>query len=116
MLALLIFSPPLYNFHLFLPTKLVSVVIYFSLTDYTDYTRLILHWYACGAGGRSLARSVNGHVITKFSGIGRLPHFLSCGAPPTRGAKRRAWSSAIFVLYRVTLKETFTAKYNGVQS
>ena len=54
MLAFLIFSPPLYNFHLFLPTKLVSVVIYFSLTDYTDYPKLILHWYACGADGRSL--------------------------------------------------------------
>ena len=24
-----------------------------------------------------------GHVITKFSGMGRLPHFLSYGAPPT---------------------------------
>ena len=30
------------------------------------------HWYACGADGRSVARSV-GHVITKFSGMGRLP-------------------------------------------
>ena len=26
------------------------------------------HWYACGADGRSV-----GHVITKFSGMGRLP-------------------------------------------
>ena len=31
---------------------------------------------ACGAYGRSLARSVYGHVITKFSEMGRLPHFL----------------------------------------
>ena len=31
--------------------------------------------------GRSLARSVYGHVITKFSWMGRLPHFLSYGAP-----------------------------------
>ena len=31
--------------------------------------------------GRSLARSVYGHVITKFSEMGRLPHFLSYGAP-----------------------------------
>ena len=30
--------------------------------------------------GRSLDRSVYGHVITKFSGMGRLPHFLSYGA------------------------------------
>ena len=33
---------------------------------------------------RSLAHSVYGHVITKFSGMGRLPHFLSYGAPPMR--------------------------------
>ena len=52
---------------------------------------IILHWYACGAD----TRSVYGHVITKFSRIGRLPHFLSYGAPPMGGAKRRAWSSAI---------------------
>ena len=45
---------------------------------------VILHWYACGADGRS----VYGHVITKFSPMGRLPHFHSYGA------SRRAWSSA----------------------
>ena len=50
---------------------------------------VILHWYACGADGRSLARSVYGHVITKFSGMGRLPHFLSYGAPPTRAPRAR---------------------------
>ena len=44
--------------------------------------------------GRSLARSVYGHVITKFSRMGRLPHFFSYGVPPTRGASRRVWSSA----------------------
>ena len=42
--------------------------------------------------GRSGARSVYG-VITKFSRMGRLPHFLSYGAPPKRGA----WSSAIAI-------------------
>ena len=31
-----------------------------------------------------------GHVITKFSRMGRLPHFLSYGAPSARG-----WSSAM---------------------
>ena len=44
--------------------------------------------------GRSLARSVYGHMIAKFSQRGRLPHFLSYGSPPTPGASRRAWSSA----------------------
>ena len=31
--------------------------------------------------GRSVGRSMYGHVITKFSRTGRLPHFLSYGAP-----------------------------------
>ena len=44
--------------------------------------------------GRSRACSVYSHVITKFSRMGRLPHFLSYGAPPTRGASRCALSSA----------------------
>ena len=45
----------------------------------------------CGRNvGRAVGRSVYGHVITKCSRIGRLPHFLSYGAPP-----RRAWSSAM---------------------
>ena len=30
---------------------------------------------------RTVAPSVKGHVITKFSRMGRLPHFLSYGAP-----------------------------------
>ena len=38
---------------------------------------------------RTDSRSVYGHVITKFSRMGRLRHFLSYGAPPTRGASRR---------------------------
>ena len=46
------------------------------------------------ADGRWLARSVYGHVITKFSRMGRLPHFLSYGALPSRVASRRASSSA----------------------
>ena len=40
-------------------------------------------------------RSVYGHVITKFSRMGRLPHFLSYGAPPTRGAKHCARSTQL---------------------
>ena len=55
---------------------------------------VILHLYACGADGRSVGRSVGRLVITKFSRMGRLPHFLSHGAPPTRGEKGRASSSA----------------------
>ena len=42
---------------------------------------VILHWYACGANGRSGGQSVYGHVITNFSWMGSLPHFLTHGAP-----------------------------------
>ena len=46
------------------------------------------HWYACAADGRTVARSV-GHVITKFSGMGRFIYpWCSAGA-------LRARSSAI---------------------
>ena len=31
------------------------------------------HWFPCGADGRSVVRLVYGHVITKFSGMGRFP-------------------------------------------
>ena len=30
-----------------------------------------------------------GHVITKFSRMGRLPHFITYGAPPTRALRVR---------------------------
>ena len=39
------------------------------------------HWFPCGADGRSY-----GHVITKFSRMGRLPHFLTYGASRAGGA------------------------------
>ena len=48
------------------------------------------HWFPCGVDGRSY-----GHVITEFSWMGRLPHFLSYGAPSTRGREARAWSTAM---------------------
>ena len=41
--------------------------------------------------GRSLARSVYGHVITKFSRMGRLPHFLSYGAPRSAARGASLW-------------------------
>ena len=31
---------------------------------------------------RTVGRLVYGHMITKFSSMGRLPHFVSYGAPP----------------------------------
>ena len=58
----------------FLPNKTLSCIWVAVTVDW-----VILHWYGYGAGGRS----VYGHVITKCSWVGRLPHFLSYGAPPT---------------------------------
>ena len=60
----------------------------------TDETLLIELFYigmpVVRADGRSLGRAggraVYGHVITKFSGMGRLLHFLTHGAPLARFA------------------------------
>ena len=39
------------------------------------------HWYACGADGRAGGRAVYGHVITKFSGVGKFTYpWCSVGA------------------------------------
>ena len=40
------------------------------------------------AGGRSVGRSVYGFLITKFSQMGSLPHFLTHGAPQARFARQ----------------------------
>ena len=50
------------------------------------------HWFPCGADGRSY-----GHVITKFSRMGRLPNFLTYGAPPTLARFAHGWSSTNIV-------------------
>ena len=36
-----------------------------------------------------------GHMITKFSGMGRLPHFLSYGAPPMRALRAGSQLTAL---------------------
>ena len=52
--------------------------------------------------GRAGGRSVYGHVITKFSRLGKLLHFLTHGAPLGRFARE---SSAIKVfLFTFTTK------------
>ena len=55
------------------------------------------HWFPCGADGRSY-----GHVITKFSRMGRLPHFLTYGAPPTRALRAR-----VELRYKVETRKKF---------
>ena len=62
------------------------------------------HWFPCGADGRSY-----GHVITKFSRMGRLPHFLTYGAPPTLARFAPGWSSAINQLSQKIVPESFDA-------
>ena len=52
------------------------------------YLLIELFYKVCLWCRRTVARSVYGHMITKFSRMGRLPHFLSYGPPPTRGASR----------------------------
>ena len=60
---------------------------------------VILHWYACGVDGRlvgrSVGRAVYGHVIAKFSRMGRFTYLWSSA----RALEARAWSSAISVTY-----------------
>ena len=59
------------------PVKITSSYIWVAI----PVEWVILHWYACGADGRLGGRSVYGHMNTKFSRMGSLPHFLTHGAP-----------------------------------
>ena len=61
-----------------------NAVVYDSNVKCPSYT--IFLWRC----GQTVANSVYGHVITKFSQMGRLSHFLSYGA-----LQHRAWSSAM---------------------
>ena len=72
-----------------------------SHTCWLSYFTLVCLWcgwtVACSLArsiARSLDRSVYGHVITKFSGIDRLPHSLAMGLCP-RARFMWEWSSAI---------------------
>ena len=62
------------------PAKIISNCIWVAIP--VDW--VILHWYDCGADGRSVVggrRSVYGHVITKFSEMGRFTYpWCSTGA------------------------------------
>ena len=58
--------------------------------------------------GRAVGRSVYGHVITKFSRMGSLPHFLTHGAPQAHFARP---SSAInFKEMRKNLAQVSTGR------
>ena len=61
-----------------------NAVVYDSNVKCPSYT--IFLWRC----GQTVANSMYSHVITKFSQMDRLSHFLSYGAP-----QHRAWSSAM---------------------
>ena len=84
------------------------------------------HWYACGADGRSLARSL-GHVITKFSGMGRFTcPWCSAGALRSRSSAQnkfidrdndscKTWQLIIELTSRKPAKSSIKElKLNGV--
>ena len=70
------------------------------------------HWYACGADGRSGGRSVYGHVITKFSRMGSLPHFVTHGAP-LRASRARAPLIIIIVIIIIIIISCYSNGYIG---
>ena len=72
------------------PAKITSSCIWVAI----PVDSVILHWYACGADGRWLGHSVYVYVVTQFSRMGRLLHFLTHGAPLARFARD---SSAITI-------------------
>ena len=70
--------------------------------------RVILHWYACGVDGRSLGQWFYGHVITKFSRMGRLLHFLTHGAPLARFARELRYNGVAFSIEVLQWGRTFS--------
>ena len=59
------------------PAKITLSCIWVAIPD--DW--VILHWYACGVDGRYLGWAIGvRHVVTKYSRMGRLLHFLTHGA------------------------------------
>ena len=70
------------------------------------------HWYACGADGRSGGRSVYGHVITKFSRMGSLPHFVTHGAPLRASRARAPLIFIIQYIYNIAFLAPLVQKVN----
>ena len=66
-------------------------------TCWLSYFILVCLW--CGQTvSRASGRSVYGHVITKFSRMGRLLHFLTHGAPLARFA-RESSAKSVWIIY-----------------
>ena len=78
-LAFLIVSQPLWIFMFFF---LQNSSLLFSITRSSSFS--VIHvsvMPVVQTNGRAGRRSVYGHVITKFSRMGSLPHFFTHGAP-----------------------------------
>ena len=63
--------------------------------------------------GRSLGE---GSREYQFSWMGSIPHFLSYGAPPSRGASCRAWISAIKHVANIKQKSKADFKVGNILS
>ena len=62
-----------------------------------------------------VSQAVYGHVITKFSRMGRLLHFLTHGAPLARFARESSANkvSVYFIMGRCATTTTATATASG---
>ena len=80
------------------PAKITSSCIWVTIP--VDW--VILHWYTCGADGRSLGRAggraVYGHVITNFSRMGSILYFLTHVAPLARFAQELRYETTLLQL------------------
>ena len=62
-----------------------------------------------------VSQAVYGHVITKFSRMGRLLHFLTHGAPLARFARESSANNVLvyFIMGRYATTTTATATASG---
>ena len=83
------------------PVKITSSCIWVAIP--VDW--VILHWYACGADGRSGGRSVYGHVITKLFTTFSCPW---CSARESSAIIYFGHLYAAFFLSQLHVVENFT--------
>ena len=95
------------------PVKITSSSIWVAIP--VDW--VIIHWYACAADGRSGDRSVYGHVITKFSRMGSLPHFFTHGAPLRALRTRQLRYESVFeIFWNEVLRIIKTVKLHAIHT
>ena len=90
------------------PAKIASSCIWVAIP--VDW--VILHWYACDADGRSFRRSVYGHVIAKFSGMGRFTYPWCSADTHESSANNNALNHASEDVYFLVFTEIKVVKTN----